>query len=138
MLMKMNEHVRILTICFMIITVFTAAGCGGSNSEIGPGSSDSEIGPDSSDSEISPGSSSITLAWDPPTENTDGSSLTNLAGYKIYYGTSSNNYTKSIDVGNATTVTIDNLSPGLWCFAVIAYNISGNESDYSTELCEYV
>jgi hypothetical protein len=116
----MKEHVKILAICFMIMAVFTAAGCGGGDSGTGSGSG------------------SITLAWDPPTENTDGSSLTDLASHKIYYGTSSSNYTESIDVGNATDVTIDNLSPGLWCFAATAYDASGNESDYSTELCEYI
>ena len=39
-----------------------------------------------------------TLAWDPPTTNADGSPLTDLAGYKIYYVTTSGNYTNSITV----------------------------------------
>lgn len=40
------------------------------------------------------------LSWDPPTKNADGTSLNGLAGYKIYYGTSSGNYTKIIDIGD--------------------------------------
>jgi hypothetical protein len=76
---------------------------------------------------------SATLAWNAPTTNTDGTLLTDLAGYKIYYGTSSGNYTSVIDAGNATTYTITNLSPGAYYFAVTSYDISGIESAYSGE-----
>jgi hypothetical protein len=36
---------------------------------------------------------SATLRWITPTTNTDGTALTNLGGFRIYYGTSSNNLT---------------------------------------------
>jgi len=82
------------------------------------------------------GSSSTTaLTWEAPTMNEDGTPLTDLAGYKVYYGTSPEDYTESIDVGNVTVATIDSLSSGMWCFAVTAYDISGNESNYSNEAC---
>jgi len=35
---------------------------------------------------------SVTLTWTPPTKNTDGSQLTDLAAYKIYYGLSQGDY----------------------------------------------
>ena len=54
-----------------------------------------------------------TLSWDPPSINADGTTLTDLAGYKIYYGTSSGNYSQSIDVGNVTTYSVNNLTDGL-------------------------
>jgi hypothetical protein len=73
------------------------------------------------------------LTWEAPTTVSDGTPLTDLAGYKIYYGTSSGNYTEVIDAGNVTTYTVGSLPPGTYYFAVTAYNGSGNESDYSNE-----
>ncbi len=77
----------------------------------------------------------VTLVWDAPTTNADGTPLTDLAGYKIYYGQRSGIYTHSIDVKSSTTATIGGLTSGHWCFAVTAYDTSGNESDYSKEVC---
>lgn len=78
---------------------------------------------------------STTLSWYPPTVNEDGTPLTDLAGYKIYYGTVSRSYSKSIDVGNNTTKTVSGLSEGAtYYFAVTAYNTSHKESKYSNEI----
>lgn len=77
---------------------------------------------------------SVTLAWDPPTENADGSPLTDLAGFKLYYGTSSLSYGNSIIIGNSTTYTAGGLRAGTYYFAVTAYDIYGNESGYSDEV----
>ncbi|MBI5286287.1 MAG: PKD domain-containing protein [Deltaproteobacteria bacterium] len=75
------------------------------------------------------------LSWDPPTTNADGTPLTDLAGYKLYYGTAPGNYSQSIDVGNVTTYTINNLIDGFtYYFAVTSYDTSGNESSYSNEV----
>ncbi len=74
------------------------------------------------------------ISWTAPTTNTNGSALTDLAGYKVYYGTASGSYTKSIDAGNSTAYTVSNLAEGYtYYFAVTAYNTSGGESSYSTE-----
>jgi hypothetical protein len=79
--------------------------------------------------------SAITLAWDPPTTNTDGTPLTNLAGYKIYYGTTSGSYTNTIDAGNVTASVVTDLVDGLaYYFAVTAYNSAGGESSFSNEI----
>lgn len=76
-----------------------------------------------------------TLSWYAPTANSDGTILTNLAGYKIYYGMSSRNYSQVIDVGNVTTYTVTNLTGGItYYFAATAYNIFGIESAYSNEV----
>ena len=63
-------------------------------------------------------------------QNTDGSSLTNLAGYRIYYGTSPSALTQTIQVANAglTSYVVENLSPGTYYFAVRAYTSGGAES----------
>jgi hypothetical protein len=82
--------------------------------------------------------SSVTLSWETPDSNTDGTSLLDLVGYKIYYGTSSDNYNQSVDVGNITTAVISSLTSGTWCFATTAYDDSGNESDYSNEVCTII
>ncbi|MEW6001249.1 MAG: choice-of-anchor D domain-containing protein [Nitrospirota bacterium] len=79
-----------------------------------------------------------TLSWDPPATNTDGSPLTDLEGYKVYYGTSSGNYSQGIDVGNVTTYTVSNLNDGTYYFAVTAHDTSGNESDYSNEVSKTI
>lgn len=116
---------------FLIIIIFAALGCGGGGGGGGGGSSIASVSAGSV-------SDSITLAWDPPTENSDGSQLNDLAGYIIYYGPSSNNYTVSIDVGNVTIATINDLPSGLWCFTATAYDSGGNESNYSAEICENI
>jgi hypothetical protein len=134
--MRIHELAKYITIYLIIVAVFTAAGCGGGGND-STNSSSSVTGGSGSEPDPVYGNS-ITLAWDPPSDNTDGSPLTDLAGYIIYYGTSSSHYTESIDLGNATTATIDNLTPGQWCFSTTAYNTSGNESSYSNEICEYI
>lgn len=74
-----------------------------------------------------------TLNWDIPLMNTDGSQLKDLAGYKIYHGTTSGVYTKIIFPGNVNFFTVQNLWPGMHYFAVTAYNTVGQESAYSEE-----
>jgi len=79
------------------------------------------------------------LTWVAPTKNLDGTDLTDLAGYKVYYGTSSGNYTTPIDVGNVITYGVKTLSAGTtYYFTVTAYNTIGNESDYATEVSKTI
>lgn len=76
-----------------------------------------------------------TLSWLAPQENVDGTPLTDLAGYRIYYGNASEQYDHQLDVNGAGTMTavIDNLSPGAWYFAATALNSTGLESAFSNE-----
>ena len=76
---------------------------------------------------------SATLDWTPPTANSDGSALTNLAGYTVYYGTSPDNLTQSVKVSNPglTAYTVSNLTSGTWYFAVASYSSAGVESTLS-------
>jgi Putative Ig domain len=76
---------------------------------------------------------SATLNWSPPTQNTDGSPLSNLAGYKVYWGTQQGNYTNSATIANPgiATYVVDQLTPARWYFAVTAYSSGGVESGYS-------
>ena len=74
-----------------------------------------------------------TLSWVPPTENTDGTPVTTLTGYHIYYGTSQGALTQSIAASGATTTSyeISGLSSGTWYFAVAADAADGSESAQS-------
>jgi Putative Ig domain len=76
---------------------------------------------------------SATVAITPPTQNTNGTALTNLAGVTIYYGTSSSNLSQSVQVATtaATTYTISNLAVGTWYFAGQAYTSTGATSAMS-------
>jgi hypothetical protein len=83
---------------------------------------------------------SVTLGWVPPTRNNDGSLITNLAGYKIHYGTASSEYTQTIALQNAglTRYVVDNLPSGTYYFAITAYNSQGIESPLSGEVSTIV
>ncbi len=82
---------------------------------------------------------SANLTWKAPTTNVDGTTLTDLAGYKIYYGTSSGAYTSAVDVGNVTSYQVQNLSDGsTYFFAVTDYNANFVESAFSTEVSKAI
>ena len=76
---------------------------------------------------------SVTLSWAPPTQNTDGSFLDNLAAYRIYYGVSQGNYPNQIEIDNPgiTVYVVDNLSPNTYYFVSTSVNTDGVESDFS-------
>ena len=75
-----------------------------------------------------------TLSWSPPTQNTDGTTLNNLAGFRISYGSSSGALNQTIQVANPglATYVVTGLSSGNWYFAVRAYNSGGAESANSS------
>jgi hypothetical protein len=79
-------------------------------------------------------SGSAKVTWLPPTQNSDGTALTNLAGYTIDYGTAANALNKTLTVANPaqSSLTISNLTSGTWYFAVQAYTNSGAHSALST------
>jgi len=77
---------------------------------------------------------SAMLSWEPPTQRTDGSPLTDLAGYRIAYGNTPDSLGKKITLSNpgVTSYVVENLSQGTWYFAMTAFDSSGAESDYSS------
>jgi fibronectin type 3 domain-containing protein len=74
-----------------------------------------------------------TLTWEAPTLNTDGTALSNLSGFNIYYGTSPTSLTQkeSIASPSTTSYTLSNLTSGAWYFGVTAYDSAGYESALS-------
>lgn len=83
---------------------------------------------------------SVTLRWTAPTLNTDGSTLTDLAAYKIYYGNSPGNYPSEerIDNPGLTIYVIENLSPGTYYFVVSSINEQETESAPSNEASKVI
>jgi hypothetical protein len=78
-------------------------------------------------------SHSATLSWEAPTSNTNGSALTDLAGYRIYYGPSESDLSESVQVTSVgiQTYVIENLRPGTWYFAIQTLTSEGTESALS-------
>ena len=77
----------------------------------------------------------MTLSWTPPTQNEDGSTLTDLAGYFIYYGESSGSYPNRIRIDNPSisTYVVENLLPRTYFIVATSFNSTGVESRYSGE-----
>ena len=69
----------------------------------------------------------VTLAW-------DASSSPSVRGYRLYYGPASGNYRYNVDVGNYTACTVVVQEGATYYFAVKAYDSTGNESGFSSEV----
>jgi hypothetical protein len=106
-----------------LIGVSAASSASGSSSSSGAGSSSG-----------STGGSTVTLSWMAPTENTNGTALTNLAGFDIYYGTSANAMTQKISLNTVAVMSyvVGDLSSGTWYFQVVAVNSLGVQSNPSS------
>jgi hypothetical protein len=71
----------------------------------------------------------LTLAW-----SRNSSRSPEVAGYRVYYGTTSKKYTDNIAVGNVATYVVSGLTAGVpYFFAITAYNTNGLESLLSKE-----
>jgi hypothetical protein len=85
---------------------------------------------------VSPGASSTgsaTVTLIPPTENVDGTTLTDLAGVTIFYGPSPGSLSQEVKVEATapTSYTITNLASGTWYFGGVAYTTTGAQSAMS-------
>ena len=76
----------------------------------------------------------VQLTWDALVQS-NGTSVPDLAGYKLYYGSQSGQYQPVILVGLTTTYTVTNVSAGqTYYFAITAYDTTGTESAFSNEV----
>jgi len=117
-----------------LLIAATLAGCGG-----GGGSSDAGQGTAEAPGPVV-SSGSIRLGWDAPQVRADGSPLTDLAGYRIYYGTASGSYSQVISINGASTTsyTIENLPAGSYYLVLKAVDASSNESAATAELSKTI
>lgn len=82
--------------------------------------------------DLSGTSRTATLSWEAPTSNTNGTPLMDLAGYRVYYGSSPEALSESVKISvGLQTYVIDDLEPGTWYFAVRALASDGSESPLS-------
>jgi hypothetical protein len=132
---KVNTNISgVMTSCrrplyaFLVAAVVGCGGGGGSDGTSTPGSAPAG------------GTGSIRVAWDPPQTRADGSPLTNLAGFRIYYGTSSQNYSQVVSVNGATTTsyTIENLPAGSYYLVLKSVDASSNESAATAEFSKTI
>ncbi len=117
-------------ILIYVAFLFYLSGCGAPSSD----------GSGSGVSVVPQGDGSALVSWTPPTENTDGSALTDLAGYKIYYGTSSGSYSETVTINSPglSSYLVENLGAADWYFVMTAVNDSGIESAYSIEVSKLI
>lgn len=111
------------------------AACGGTSIELPIGSNTEPTTTSTPTPVIPDAKGAVTLNWTPPTENTDGSVLTDLSGYKIYFGSSADLLTQSITISNTglTEYVIENLTANsTYYFTITAVNSLSVESDYSS------
>jgi len=81
----------------------------------------------------------LSLTWVPPTTNTDGSQLTNLAGYKVYWGPQAGLYPNSVAVNDpGASAHVLNLAAGTWFSVVTAVNVAGIESNFSNAVTKTI
>tara|TARA_Y100001933_G_scaffold38247_1_gene34126 strand:- start:242 stop:1138 length:897 start_codon:yes stop_codon:yes gene_type:complete len=80
-----------------------------------------------------------TIRWQAPEYNEDGTPVTDLAGYVIYWGEDSRAYTGSFRINSPSTTSWEaDITPGTYYFAMTAFDSEGNESDYSNELLKII
>jgi len=79
------------------------------------------------------GGRAATISWDAPTTNNNGTPLTDLAGYRIYYGSSPEDLSHTVQISTVglQTYVIDDLEAGTWYFAVRSVAANGTESTLS-------
>ena len=151
-------YTRIFCVCFgaWLLSACGSVGTGGSASASGGGSTPNASasgtgrgsginsrtgalgaqGPNG----YAPSNIAVTLDWLPPTENADGSTLTDLAGYKILYGQSPSGLNQSITLNGVglTSYVITGLARGNWYFAILAFTPNGTRSALSNIESQHV
>jgi hypothetical protein len=130
---------------FLIYTalLFLLNGCGGGgggSGEGGGGSGEGGGGSGEGGGGSGEGDGTALISWKSPTRNIDDTVLTDLAGFKIYYGMFPGDYDKSLTLNNEglSSYLMENLAAADWCFVITAFNSAGIESDYSIEVCKTI
>jgi len=136
---ELRELKLMLQMTFKKLLIYTAClvflnGCGGGSSSSSNDNHKIPIKPAARTGPVGDGTALV--SWTAPAENTDNSTLTDLAGFKIYFGIFPGEYDNSITVNNAglSSFLVENLGAADWFFVMTAINSSGNESVYSKEV----
>jgi len=131
---KFGETATRLQLTSLFVIALVLGGCSGSSST-GSTMTSSPLTQQGTPSRISnpsrtAGAGAVTLMWVAPTDNTNGTPVTDLAGYHIHYGTNPENLTQVIDLASTSTTEyeVSGLAPGTYYFAISAYTTEGTES----------
>ncbi len=120
MMQSMNclKYLAAMFLCVALVTACKVPGTAGASSTTGASAT---------------ANASAELSWQAPSQNTDGSPLTNISGYHIHVGTDPSALGTIIDVtdSSATSYVVNNLLPGTWYFGISAYNTAGVEGELS-------
>jgi Putative Ig domain len=97
------------------------------------GSSTAAVGPFTIQVNAPAATATVSLAWNAPIQNSDGTPITGLAGFHIYYGTVAGalSSTATVSSPTTTTYTLSGLAHGTYYFSVVAYNTAGQDSNSS-------
>jgi len=144
---RMNIEKPIIAL-LMLVAVIIPCGCEAR-------SSNAVSKPAAGGASIASGPNSTKLTWDVPQKRTDGTTLNNIKGYKVYYGMASLTYTRVVQVSiedpalscqdgdiagkkktdkRECSYVVQGLGKGSYYFAATAYDDKGNESDFSNEV----
>ena len=117
----------------VVANTAVVSGSTSASTPIGTASTPAAASSNSNSSATTSSTQSVTLSWAAPTENTNGTALTNLAGYVIYYGTSATTMTQQISVNTVGMLVyqIPDLAPGNWYFQIVSVNSAGVQSSPS-------
>ena len=136
---------------FMLLITLTLSACnsgGGNNGNTGAGvtkettpqgvtPTPQEVTP--TPQEVTPAPQGVTqdvvLSWTAPVEREDGTpiSMSEIAGYRVYYGTSEGNYPNKLDIADSYNMqaTLSNLASGTYYIVLTSYDMDGRESSFS-------
>ena len=117
----------------LVLAAFVLVGCGQGSTDASTASTGPSASPSAPPTSPPPTSGIATLSWQAPTTNTNGAALTDLAGYRIYYGMNSDDLTQTVQLTSVglQTYMIEDLGSGTWYFAVTAVASTGVESALS-------
>jgi hypothetical protein len=113
----------------LMVATLTVAACGGGGTSQSAAATNATSSSRPVTSNAPPPVGAATLSWAAPDQNTDRSPLTNLAGYRIVYGTKADDLTDVVDLPTVgvTEYVTDNLTAGTCYFSIRAYNSAGVE-----------
>ena len=136
--MRVNvNQIRVVRLSGLLLLTFAVMGCSGSAKTAGTDVVADSATVNTSTTGTGTGAGTATgsasLSWVAPTVNTDGSAITPLIGYRVYYGASADALTETIEVTgeSVTSYVVDGLSSGTYYFAVTALAADGQESPLS-------
>ena len=143
-------------IIFLMASLISACGSGGSAAPTHSNASNNGItnsykdkdsnvndqtaitGTDTNNSTAYSSTADINLSWVAPSEREDNTaiSLSEIAGYKIYYGTSPGSYSNSVNINDSTASSykFSNFTKGTYYFAITTRDTEGRESQFSSSI----